>query len=84
MFSIGKNKAMKYYLLFLFHPQAEFKTHPKYISGVCKVGLHDPRQVYSSLFDAINIPLKKKQWKNYPACVFQRTHLEKRLGRDDE
>ena len=29
-------------LLFLFHPQAEPKTHPKYISGVCKVCLHDP------------------------------------------
>lgn len=70
-------------LSFLFHPQAESKTHPKYISGVCKVCLHDPIQVYSSLFHAINIPLKKKQQNNFSAYIFQRTHLGKRVGRDD-
>lgn len=70
-------------LLFLFYLQTEFKTHPKYVSGVYKVCLHDPKQVYSSLLEVINIPLKKKQWKNYPAHVFQRPHLEKSLGKDD-
>ena len=70
-------------LSFLFHPQAESKTQPKYISGVCKICLHDPIQVYSSLFDAINTLLKKKQQNNFPAYICQRTHLEKRLERDD-